>query len=96
MKKGWCVMRNRITSLIVSLALIVVFTPQAYALPDYSVYYLVRYSCICGPEPACYGATVGEWTQHCDGSWSGWGWRPYQNECAYWVESEIIEECQHW
>ena len=87
-------MRNRITSLIVSLALIVVLTPQAYALPDNVVHYTVRYSCICGPT--CYGQVEGEWTQWCDGSWSGWGWRPYENSCAQWVDTEVIEECQHW
>jgi hypothetical protein len=87
-------MRNRITSLVVSLALVLVLTPQAYALPEYSVYYRVYYSCICGP--ACYGTLVGEWTQACNGEWSGWGWRPYENSCAQWVESEVIEDCNPW
>jgi hypothetical protein len=84
-------MRKRITSLIVSLALILSLAPQAYALPEYSVYYRVYYSCICSPN--CYGTLVGEWTLACDGHWYGWGWRPYENSCAQWVESETLEDC---
>lgn len=89
-------MRKRVTSIIVSLALILVLTPQAYALPDESVYYRVYYSCICSPAPACYGTLVGEWTLACNGNWYGWGWRPYENSCAQSVESEVIEDCNPW
>lgn len=82
---------KRIVSFLASLALIISLTPQAYALPDQSIYYRVYYSCICGPS--CYGTLVGEWTLHCNGQWTGWGWRPYENSCAQNVESEVIEEC---
>ena len=84
-------MRKRIVSLVVSLALIVAFTPQAYALPEYSVYYAVYYSCVCSPN--CEGTLVGEWVHDCDGQWYGWGWRPYENSCAQHVESETLDEC---
>jgi hypothetical protein len=87
-------MRNRIAALVVSLALILVFTPQAYALPEYSTYYTVYYSCICSPN--CYGTLVGEWTHACNGQWYGWGWRPYENSCAQWVVTEEGEDCNPW
>lgn len=89
-------MRKRIISFVASVALVLAFTPQAYALPEYSTYHAVYYSCICGPEPACYGTLVGEWTQSCNGHWSGWGWRPYENSCAYNVQTEVLEDCNPW
>src|SRR5688500_11522397 len=52
-------MRNRIVSLVVSLALVLVLVPQAYAMPEHMTYIQVYYSCICGPN--CYGTLVGEW-----------------------------------
>ena len=39
-----------------------------------------RDGCICGPN--CYGTVVGEWTLHCDDSWTGSGWEP-DHECTY-------------
>ena len=84
-------MRKRIVSFIVSLALVIVLVPQAYARPDHSTTYYVYYSCICSPN--CYGTLVGEWTLACDGHWYGWGWHPYENSCAQWVEEVENEDC---
>ena len=87
-------MRNRIVSLVVSFALVLILVPQAYALPDHETYIQVYYSCICSPN--CYGTLVGEWTIACNGQWYGWGWRPYENSCAQWVESQEGEDCNPW
>lgn len=84
-------MRKRITSLFMSVAIVLSFTPQAYALPDHAVYHRVYYSCTVGPYG--YGLLQGEWTIGCDGNWTGWGWRPYEHSCVQWVESETLESC---
>src|SRR5262245_41557162 len=95
-------MRIRIMALASALALVTALglAPQAYALPDNSVYYTVYYSCHvgpggCGPGGDWYGCLVGEWTLACNGQWYGSGMRPYTN-CAEIVDEEIGEPCNPW
>ena len=92
-------MRIRI-SLALFLALVIAHAPQAYALPEYPVWYTVYYSCHvgpggCGPDGDWYGCLVGEWTHACNGQWYGWGNRPYTS-CAMFVDEEIGEPCNPW
>lgn len=86
-------MQQRLISLATSAALVVALfvAPQAYALPDHSVYYRVYYSCYVGPGD-WYGTLQGEWTLACDGNWYGWGIRPYSS-CGQIVEEFVGESC---
>jgi hypothetical protein len=72
-------MRKKTLMLIVMAAMIMMLAPgrHSYANPTQVTHYTVWYSCIISPP--CCSTPVGEWTENCDGSWTGWGWMPGDN-----------------
>jgi hypothetical protein len=66
------------------------------AMPTHETIYTQYHGCY----PGCPGPSIpcdtllGEWTQLCDGSWVGWGDRPWVVTCNYTVET-VGESCVH-
>lgn len=68
--------RNRVAAIVVAISLVMLMpVPQAQAI-NREIHYYVIYDCPCGP---CEPSLEGQWTKHCDGSMSGWGWEPGHN-----------------
>lgn len=79
-------MRKQLLSAVSIIALVVALIPvgKAQALPTHVTYYTMTYTCMVSPF---HGMVVGQWTRHCDGSWTGWGESPY-GPCT---ETEAVE-----
>ena len=58
-----------------SLVMMLIPAPTAHAI-NREIHYYVYYACVCSP---CGPSLEGQWTRHCDGSYSGWGWQPGHN-----------------
>jgi len=72
-------MRKKTTAIVVAVATVMMLFPSnpTNADPTRVTYYAVWYSCIISPP--CCSEPVGEWTLHCDGTMTGWGWEPGHN-----------------
>lgn len=75
-------MKNLTIAMLIAAATIVLLFPanRVTANPAFVTYYTVRYQCIISPP--CFGCIEGQWTEWCDGSFTGWGWEPGHN-CTY-------------
>ena len=83
-------MTRRATAVMTAIILTVSLIPTQHAVssPTQSITYTQHYTCIISPMPP---DPSGVWTQLCNGSWVGWGDRPWTS-CTY-SDEEVFEEC---
>jgi len=72
--------KSIVTIVVAAMVMLLFPVHRVAANPEYVTYYTVRYACIISPP--MYGHIEGEWTEWCNGSWTGWGWEPGHN-CTY-------------